>query len=168
MVADQRGKTRYGLPRRKPRGIGVVVDAQLVVFGRIDAIEPVGGIADLGFRDPSGTGGALGEPGVAENARTTADIVRKQRSIFGMDMDLHFKRQHPDDWMLARMASILFVKQRIQIDIDLAWRSHVQHVESVGPEAILHQPDLFDADHFLHRVRNDEAGRRRPDVPDMA
>ena len=36
--------------------------------------------------------------------------------------------------------------------------------EAVGPETILHQPDLLDADHFLHPVGNDEAGGRRPDM----
>ena len=59
-------------------------------------------------------------------------------------------------------------EQRIQIDIDLARRPDVADLKAVGLEAVFHQPDFLDADHFLHPVGNDEAGRRRPDVADVA
>src|SRR6476659_5765044 len=57
--------------------------------------------------------------------------------------------------------------QRIQIDIGLARRPDVKNLKTVGLEPILDQPDLLDADHFLPRIRNDEAGGRRPDVADV-
>src|SRR3981081_4507340 len=56
----------------------------------------------------------------------------------------------------------------IHIDIGLARRSDVTNLKAVGLEAVFHQSDLFDADHFLLRIRNDEAGGRRPDVSDVA
>ena len=58
--------------------------------------------------------------------------------------------------------------QRIQIDIGLARRPDVADLKTVGLEAILHQPDFLDADHFLHPVGNDEAGGRRPDMAGVA
>src|SRR6185312_10581749 len=55
-------------------------------------------------------------------------------------------------------------QQRVQIDIDLAGRPDVTDLETVGLEAIFHQADLLDTDHFLPGIWNDEAGRRRPDL----
>jgi hypothetical protein len=43
----------------------------------------------------------------------------------------------------------------------------MKHLKGVGLEAIFHQPDFLDADHFLLGIRNDEAGGRRPDVADV-
>jgi len=43
----------------------------------------------------------------------------------------------------------------------------VKNLKAVGLEPILDQPDLLDADQFLPCIRNDEAGGRRPDVPDV-
>ena len=40
--------------------------------------------------------------------------------------------------------------------------------EAVTLEAIFHQSRFLDADPVLPRVGNDEAGRRRPDVPGVA
>ncbi len=56
----------------------------------------------------------------------------------------------------------------IQIDIGLAGRPDVTDFEAVGLEAVFHQPDLLDPDQFLLGIGNDEAGRRRPDVPDVS
>ena len=39
--------------------------------------------------------------------------------------------------------------------------------KAVGLKAVFDQPDLLDADHFLPRIRNDEAGGMRPDLPDV-
>jgi hypothetical protein len=51
----------------------------------------------------------------------------------------------------------LFAEQRIHIDIDLTWRLDVTDLETVGLEAVFHQADFLDADHFLLLVGNDEA-----------
>ena len=40
-------------------------------------------------------------------------------------------------------------------------------LETVGLEAVFDQADLLGADPLLQRVRNDEAGRGRPDVADV-
>src|ERR1700730_188874 len=55
-------------------------------------------------------------------------------------------------------------QQRIQIDIDQARRPDVTDFEGVGLEPVFYQPDFLDADQVLPRIRNDEAGGRRPDV----
>ena len=58
-------------------------------------------------------------------------------------------------------------QQLIQIDIDLARRADVADFEAVGLEAVLDQPGLLDRDPSC-ACRDDEAGRRCPDVPRMA
>ena len=40
--------------------------------------------------------------------------------------------------------------------------------KAVGLKTVFDQPDLLGADDFLLRIRNDEAGGRRPDVADVA
>ena len=42
-------------------------------------------------------------------------------------------------------------EQRIHIDIDLARRPDVADLETVGLEAVFHESDFLDADHFLSR-----------------
>src|SRR6266403_2993017 len=79
--------------------------------------------------------------------------VRTKRELPNLDRYCVLARSHAD--------------QRIQIDIDLPRRPDVTNLKTVGPESILDQPDLLDADHFLPCIRNDEAGGRRPDVPDV-
>ena len=59
-------------------------------------------------------------------------------------------------------------EQLIQPDIDLARRADVADLKTVGRKTILHQPDLLGAYHFLHAVRNDEAGRGRRRKPTAA
>ena len=56
------------------------------------------------------------------------------------------------------------IEQFVQPDIDLAGRSDMADFKTVGLETILQQPDFLGADDFLHPVRNDEAGGRRPDM----
>src|SRR5580692_3555447 len=53
-------------------------------------------------------------------------------------------------------------KQRIHVDIDLALGPDVTDFKTVGCKAVLHQPDLLEADHLLPRVGENEGGGRRP------
>src|SRR5215216_3705173 len=55
-------------------------------------------------------------------------------------------------------------EQFIEADIDLTRRTNVTDFETVGLEAIFHQPSLLGTDHLLHLVRDDKSGGRCPDV----
>src|SRR5437667_12723793 len=59
-------------------------------------------------------------------------------------------------------------KKFIQIDIDLTRRLDVADFKAVGLEAVFDQSDFLDADPLLPHIRNDEAGRGRPDVANAA
>ena len=70
------------------------------------------------------------------------------------DCDLERRLLRYSDGDAAQEARLvtLVLEQRVDIDIDLARRTHVQNLKTVGPEAILHHSDFLDAEHLLPRI----------------
>src|SRR6202048_3381488 len=81
------------------------------------------------------------------------------------DMERRLLRYSDGDAAQEARLVTLVLEQRVDIDIDLARRTHVQNSKTVGLGAVLHHSDFLGADHLLPRIRKDDSGRGRPDVP---